>query len=98
MLGPSAYNCSAYRQSRRRAEPAQRNVVKCVPFGAEKATIATEPRGTVPPLVTLAVTSPRMPGPSGVQARRIVIPLVAKSLNAVVLKLVRSAWQLATVN
>ena len=69
-----------------------------VPPGAEMATIATEPRGTLPRPVEFAVTSPRIPGPSGLQARRIVMPRVAKSLNAVVLKLTRSAWQLATVN
>ena len=58
--------------------------MKAVPFGADNATIATAPRATVPRRVEFAVTRPRSPGPSGLQARRIVIPLVAKSLNAVV--------------
>ena len=41
MSGASAYSCSAYRQSRRRAVPAQRKLVKRVPAGALIVAIAT---------------------------------------------------------
>jgi hypothetical protein len=57
-----------------------------------------DPLTTLPARTTLAVTSPRSPGPSGLHARRHIIPRFAKSSNALVEKSVRSAWQVLIVN
>jgi hypothetical protein len=66
-------------------EPAQRNRVNVVPAGAAIVAIDVAPRGTLRDCTTLAVISPRMPGPSGSHARVVVMPRVAKSSNAVLL-------------
>ena len=65
--------------------------MKRVPAGALIVASASAPRATRPRSTTLAVISPRSPGPSGLHARLIFIPRVAKSLNACVLKFNRSA-------
>ena len=56
------------------------------------------PWATRLPVTVFAVTSPRSPGPSGLQARRQRIPRVAKFSKAPLEKLPASAWQALIVN
>jgi hypothetical protein len=78
--------------------PCQRNHVMTVPGGAVIVAIEYAPRFTTPGRSTLAVTSPRSPGPTGLQARLIRIPRVTKSWNALVALFSLSDWHAATAN
>jgi hypothetical protein len=66
-------------------------VVKRVPYGALMATIDTAPRPDRRAADYVRSDKPAQPRPSGLHARLTLTPRVAKSWNAPVLKLSRSA-------
>jgi hypothetical protein len=96
--GLAAHSCSEYRQSRLLTCPDHTNLENRVPAGALSTKYDRAPCCTRPARTTFAVTNPRSPGPSGLQARFHIIPRCAKFSNACVENSVRSAWQALIVN
>jgi len=94
----TAYSSTPKRQSARPICPCQRNHVMTVPGGAVIVAIERASRFTTPRRCTFAVTSPCSPGSSGLQARLIRIPRVAKTSNAVDALFSLSDWHAATAN